>query len=301
MKKRILVMMILASGGLLLGSLHGTIAQEEPAETETVETDTAETDAIAEPRIEDFDELAEICRTRSGEPGLDACDRALAINEQDSSIWINRGIKLDRDLADPYSAIESYYKAAQLDLDQNYSLAWFNQCAILLKIATQRTTGDSEKIRPLFMDLALLEAESTSATDLGLDPTLLYKAVLATCDRAITGDQDWGNASIARAWNNVGYAQDELGNFGLALEAYDAAIAIDPEHVGVWNNKAITLEKLSRPAEAIVAYEQALEIKPDYELARRNRARVLQNHPELRAIDPNDSAEVEASSETTEL
>lgn len=217
--------------------------------------------------------------------GLDACDRALELNDRDTALWINRGIKLDRDLSDPNAALNSYYQAAQLDLNQDFSLAWFNQCAILLKMARKPSLAEPAQLVPLLAGLELIPTdESTSAADLMIpESTVLYKAVIATCDRAIQGDQDWGNASIARAWNNLGYAQDELGNYGAALEAYEAALVENPEHLGVLNNKAIALENLQRYAEALAVYNQALEIDPNYILARRNRARVLRDHPELRS------------------
>lgn len=268
-------------------------AQEEPVPesietTETTgveETPEAETTEIEPPRLEDFETLAQQCRTSTGQTGLAACDRALELNDRDTALWINRGIKLDRDLSDPNAALNSYYQAAQLDLNQDFSLAWFNQCAILLKMARKPSLAEPAQLIPLLSGLELIPTdESTSAADLTVpESSILYKAVIATCDRAIQGDQDWGNASIARAWNNLGYAQDELGNYGAALEAYEAALAENPEHLGVLNNKAIALENLQRYAEALAVYNQALEIDPNYVLASRNRARVLRDHPELRS------------------
>lgn len=310
MRRAALIITVVLSTALGLSLMRAVLAQTaaplEPAPTpevveteatETTETERPPTDApepetaeadVAPPKIENFDQLAEQCRTRTGEVGLTACDRALQLNGQDTAVWINRGIKLDRDLADPNGALNSYYQAAQLDINQDFSLAWFNQCALLLKIARKPTVAEPEQLRPILIELGVLSEEtSTSATDLAIpSASLLYKAVVATCDRAINGDQDWGNTTIARAWNNLGYAQDELGNYGAALDAYEAALAADPAHVGVWNNKAIALENLQRPAEALAAYNRALEIDSTYILARRNRARVLQNHPELREQNP---------------
>ncbi|NEO85021.1 MAG: tetratricopeptide repeat protein [Spirulina sp. SIO3F2] len=313
MKRSAFITLIVLSSWLGWSPIRAVLAQTEtPSEeqtvetveeqpTETVEAEPTETE-LEPPQIEDFDKLAEQCRTRTGEVGLAACDRALELNGQDTAVWINRGIKLDRDLADPNAALNSYYQAAQLDINQDFSLAWFNQCALLLKIARKPSVADPAQLQPILIELEVLAEEtSTSATDLATpSATLLYKAVAATCDRAINGDQDWGNATIARAWNNLGYAQDELGNYGAALDAYEAALAEDPEHVGVWNNKAIALENLQRPAEALAAYERALEIDPNYSLARRNRARVLQNHPELRNQTPATTPEETTAEESPE-
>lgn len=317
MRRSPLITTIILSTVLGLSPIRAVLAQTEESPTEptptpeAVETETteAETDPTATPepetaetefeppQIEDFGQLAEQCRTRTGEVGLAACDRALQLNGQDTAVWINRGIKLDRDLADPNGALNAYYQAAQLDINQDFSLAWFNQCALLLKIARKPSLAEPEQLRPMLIELEVLSEEaSTSANDLATpSASLLYKAVVATCDRAINGDQDWGNATIARAWNNLGYAQDELGNYGDALEAYEAALEEDPEHVGVWNNKAIALENLQRPAEALAAYDRALELDSNYTLARRNRARVLQNHPELLEQNPVLPPETEAT------
>jgi tetratricopeptide (TPR) repeat protein len=277
---------------------HATLSQEETSPpVETPETETTPAEETAE--TEDFETLAERCRITSGEAGLAFCDRALALNDQDTAVWINRGIKLDRDLGQPNEALAAYVRAAELDPEQDYSLAWFNQCAILLKIATRPNLGNAEILTPILQDLVELPEESTNAADLTSGTTYLYKAVIATCTRAIDGDQDWGNASQARAWNNVGYAQDELGNYGSAIEAYDAALADDPEHLGALNNKAISLENLEQYAEALQVYEQALEIDPNYNLARSNRARLLQLFPELRPA-PSELIEPETDAETNE-
>lgn len=230
----------------------------------------------------DYESWAEQCRTVPGEEGLEACDQAIALDDSDPTLWLNRGVKYDRDLNQRNDAIASYLSAIERDPDADYSLAWYNTCAVLLKFANIPNSIDPDVLVPILLDLEVIDAETENPNLLVTSSSTLYEAVVKSCDRAIKGDDNWGTATPARAWNNLGYAHDELGDYPAALAAYDNAIADDPAHVGAFNNKGITLENLDRPADALAAYEAALDLDPNYDLARRNRARLLQQHPELR-------------------
>ncbi|WP_072620354.1 tetratricopeptide repeat protein [Spirulina major] len=239
----------------------------------------------------DYEVLAEQCRTVPGEEGLAACDQAIALEDGDPALWLNRGVKYDRDLNQRNEAIASYLSAIERDPDNDYSLAWYNTCAVLLKFANIPNSIDPDVLVPILIDLEVIEAETENPGPLATSSSTLYEAVVESCDRALTGDENWGTATPARAWNNLGYAQDELGDYEAALAAYDNAIADDPSHVGAFNNKGITLENLDRHADALAAYEAALDLDPNYDLARRNRARLLQQHPELQLETPDAQAE----------
>lgn len=52
-----------------------------------------------------------------------------------------------------------------------------------------------------------------------------------------------------------------LGDLEKVLVAYDKAIELEPNNVGVWNLKGNVLERLDRLEEAIVAYEKAMELQ----------------------------------------
>ncbi|MEA5418301.1 tetratricopeptide repeat protein [Spirulina sp. CCNP1310] len=237
---------------------------------------------------EDYQYWADRCREEIGTVGLEACEKAIALDDRDPALWLNQGVKYDRDLREPNRALVAYREAIQRDPDQNYALAWYNQCAVLLKLANDPRHNDAEILLPIFTELELITPE-TSDTERELfasDRTLLYQSVVKSCDRALNGDDNWGTASPARAWNNIGYAQDELGQYQDALAAYENALLQDPNHINALNNKGITLENLNRYPEALAAYDAALALDPNYERASRNRARLLQLQPDLETDPP---------------
>ena len=82
-----------------------------------------------------------------------------------------------------------------------------------------------------------------------------------------------------------GYSLHNLRRYEEAIQAYDRAIAIDPNGFSVWNNKAIALDTLKRYEEAIHAYDQALANLRRYEEA-------VQAYDRAIAIDPNRSCTV---------
>jgi tetratricopeptide (TPR) repeat protein len=63
-----------------------------------------------------------------------------------------------------------------------------------------------------------------------------------------------------------------LGDYKKAIDAYDKAIEIKPDHAGAWYNKGLSLARLGRYEEAIISYDKATKIKPDYADAWYNRA-----------------------------
>lgn len=244
---------------------------------------------------EDYQYWADRCREEIGTIGLEACEEAIELDDRDPALWLNQGVKYDRDLREPNRALVSYREAIQRDPDQNYALAWYNQCAVLLKLANDPRNNDPEILLPIFIDLELITAETTPTERelFASDRTLLYQSVVESCDRALNGDDNWGTASAARAWNNIGYAQDELGQYQEALTAYENALADDPNHINALNNKGITLENLNRYPEALAAYDAALALDRDYDKARRNRARLLQLQPDLETDLPTTDPETE--------
>jgi Flp pilus assembly protein TadD len=62
---------------------------------------------------------------------------------------------------------------------------------------------------------------------------------------------------MAAGWAERGHALRDLGRHRDALDAYDRALALDPQQPEVWHGKGITLRGLGRHAEAATAYAQA--------------------------------------------
>lgn len=83
------------------------------------------------------------------------------------------------------------------------------------------------------------------------------------------------SAMTAEACCQQGKTHFEAGDFTLALEAFDQAIALDPQHCPGHNNRGNALSQLKRYAEALAAYDQATAMAPSYHQAWFNRGQLL--------------------------
>jgi predicted O-linked N-acetylglucosamine transferase (SPINDLY family) len=99
-----------------------------------------------------------------------------------------------------------------------------------------------------------------------------YEEALASYDRAINIKPDY-----AAAQSNRGNTLNTLKRYEEALASYDRAIEIKPDYAEAWNNRGYALNNLKRYEEALVSYDRAVEIKPDYPAAWSNRGVVLNN------------------------
>jgi tetratricopeptide (TPR) repeat protein len=61
----------------------------------------------------------------------------------------------------------------------------------------------------------------------------------------------------------MGDALDNVERHQEALEAYDKAISLDPDHSNTWYNKATLLEELGRHQEASEAYDKVKSLDSD--------------------------------------
>jgi tetratricopeptide (TPR) repeat protein len=64
---------------------------------------------------------------------------------------------------------------------------------------------------------------------------------------------------------------------GAALEALNAAVALQPQDASLHYNRAVVLRQLERLPEALAGYDDALALRPEYPQALANRANVLQD------------------------
>jgi tetratricopeptide (TPR) repeat protein len=60
-----------------------------------------------------------------------------------------------------------------------------------------------------------------------------------------------------------GYLAAKRGRFREALEGYDAALALDPDHVEALHQSSFALWKLGRAQEALARIERAHALQPD--------------------------------------
>jgi len=85
-----------------------------------------------------------------------------------------------------------------------------------------------------------------------------YQQAIASYDRAVAIKPDFH-----KAWNNRGFALDNLGRYEEAIASYDRAVAIKLDFHEAWNNRGIALDDLGRYEEAIACYDRALKIIPN--------------------------------------
>lgn len=71
------------------------------------------------------------------------------------------------------------------------------------------------------------------------------------------------NPGLVLAWNNKGYALNQLEEFEEALPALIQALQIDRTLVIALNNCGDTLQGLGRNKEAIAAYEESIKLEPE--------------------------------------
>lgn len=79
------------------------------------------------------------------------------------------------------------------------------------------------------------------------------------------------------SWYSDGLELLLEGFYSAALEAFDQALALDPQEAGAWTNKGIALAGLSRNEEALGAYDQALALNPSLPQAWYNKGNALFN------------------------
>jgi len=79
----------------------------------------------------------------------------------------------------------------------------------------------------------------------------------------------------AEAWNNRGVALQEQSRVDEALESYDRALSIKPSLADALNHRGVALQALGRYGEALASYGRALSARPDYAEAYNNRGNAL--------------------------
>ena len=96
----------------------------------------------------------------------------------------------------------------------------------------------------------------------------------------LTGDRDGGFASVQRAlaendmlsrsWSALGYYHDANSNWAEAVDAYDRALALDPDSAETYNNRGFSMMMQQRYGEAVEDLNHALRLDPELSLAREN-------------------------------
>ena len=128
------------------------------------------------------------CYERVGREAIEACDRAIAINPNHTGVWVGKGYA--QEILRRYEeALDSYNQA--IALDSNYSYALLGRCVNLNRLQH-------------------------------------YTEAILACELAIKGDQRWGSGNSSAAWNNRGWALEQLERYDEALLSYEQALEVDP-------------------------------------------------------------------------
>ena len=187
--------------------------------------------------LDNLDYWTQQCYNLRGRQGLEACDRAIEIQQDNPIFWTTRGAILHRDLNKSSEALTYHNHALKIDRDN--SLAWYNRCTTLNNLRR-------------------------------------YEEAVTSCEYSLLGDGNWGDGEPYLAWIAKGVGLRRWGRYDQAVEAYDEAIALKPDDLTAWNNKGVALYKAGRYLESLDAFEMALEIDVDDQVAQQNRDLALQ-------------------------
>jgi tetratricopeptide (TPR) repeat protein len=66
-----------------------------------------------------------------------------------------------------------------------------------------------------------------------------------------------------------------MDRFDDAIAAYEKALALDPENANVWTDLGVMYRRQGDPKKAVNAFDQAIGIDPQHEISRFNKGIVL--------------------------
>ena len=200
----------------------------------------------------------ELGRSGKYEEAIETFNMALTINPENAEVWYNIG-KTYSDLGDNEEALRSYNQA--LAINPDISEAWYNMGLILYE------QGKYEDSLEAFDKAIEIDPDDQDARDnrmivadkISAENT--YNGQSALPD----GDQLPGRTDTAEELTRKGIELSKQKLTENALEAFNAAIQIDPTYIEAWFRKGFTLDTMKRYDEAIEAYDQVLTLNPDHE------------------------------------
>jgi tetratricopeptide (TPR) repeat protein len=185
-----------------------------------------------------------LTRTRQYPQAIAAYDQVLTLHPKDANTWTKQGVLLSQ-LGKPVEALSAHEQA--LKIVPTYSLALVNRAALLNQLGR-------------------------------------YEEALTTSEQAINGNGQWGDASLAFAWDQRGQALAGLNRLDEALAAANRAVALAPQSVEAWNNRSVVLWRMENYPEALAAAERVIGLNPSYAQGWFNYGRIL------RSLGRNDQA-----------
>lgn len=115
------------------------------------------------------------------------------------------------------------------------------------------------------------DADALNVKGMNLVSTQQVRAALQYFEQAVKL-----NPNHSKAWYNKGMSLMSLGESkDDALHCFQKAIEINPLDAEAWHNKGAILAVLERNSEALMCYDRALELKPGYGKAWNNKGHLL--------------------------
>ncbi|MBT9314535.1 tetratricopeptide repeat protein [Leptothoe spongobia] len=228
---------------------------------------------------------------------LMACEQAIALEPEDAGIWVQHSRILLNTKQYP-DAIASANRA--LLFDAEHSLAMTYQCMAYSALTQTEAALDrcNEALRVngnwgdnnptlawLYRGIILAQENQYDQALVAYERTLLlepdYAFALArkceahvalqqaslaiqTCNAALAGNDQWGEASPAMVWMALGRTHTQLGLYDDAIFAYDQALSLDPMSAVTWAAQGQVFEYLRHNEEALISYNRAVAIKADF-------------------------------------
>lgn len=180
---------------------------------------------------------------------IQACDRALGIDQNNAVAWCHKGGAL-HELGRSEEAMQAFDRA--LTANPNFVDAWHNRSVTLLSLGRH-----VEAIAACDRALTIDPNHVNAWTNKGFTLAALgrYEEALQSDDRALAIDQN-----NSTAWMNRGNALRNLKRYEQAVQSYDRALSIDPNEAAGWNNRGGTLIVLERYEDALQSYDRAIAI-----------------------------------------
>ncbi len=179
---------------------------------------------LAQEKLQDFSYWASLCNSlvktqKYDDNTIKACDQAIAINPNDAQTWTDRGNLL-------------------------FSLAKYAEAAVSFDQVLRQKPNNSLILAKLCGALSELGRQEEA---------------IASCEKALQTDDNWGDATPAIAWHNRGIVLKKLNKPQEAIDAYDWAIKINPNYSPAWADRCSLLTEIQRYEEALVSCDKAIQ------------------------------------------
>jgi tetratricopeptide (TPR) repeat protein len=222
-------------------------------------------------------------------PALKSYERSLEIDPQQPKIWCNLGA-LQFQLGEFQQSVESFNRAVTLKPD--YARAWDNLAGSLCALdqldeaercchrALNFKDGYADpyfKLGSIYFQRGQLQESGESFRKvLEVNPGYPLAGHYLAMVLARNGELEQALEVIERAatppgetelpsqaWMEMGFNLYELGEFELAIRAYERALTFTPERAVIWLDAGVVHQAKGKLDQARRHYEQAVELEPD--------------------------------------